>query len=45
MEADDWVEDDSARSEIQKAIRMAKDLVAPELILVPVSGPTPAEAS
>jgi hypothetical protein len=45
MEEDRWVEDDSARSEIQKAIRMAKDLVAPELILIPVSAPTPAEAS
>lgn len=45
MEEDRWVVDDAARSEIQKAIRMAKDLVAPELILIPVSAPTPAEAS
>jgi len=45
MEEDRWVLDDSARSEIQKAIRMAKDLVAPELILIPITGPTPAEAS
>ena len=44
-EVGDWVLDDSARSEIQKAIRMAKDLIAPELILVPVSASTPAEAS
>jgi len=45
MDEDRWVVDDSARSEIQKAIRMAKDLVAPELVLIPVTGPTPAEAS
>lgn len=45
MEEDRWVLDDSARSEIQKAIRMAKDLVAPELILIPVPAPTAAEAS
>ena len=44
-EVGDWVLDDSARSEIQKAIRMAKDLIAPELILVPVSASSPAEAS
>lgn len=45
MEENDWVEDNSARNEIRKAIRMAKDLVAPELILIPVSGPTEAGAS
>ena len=45
MDEDRWVLDDSARSEIQKAIRMAKDLVAPELILIPVSAPTAAGAS
>ncbi len=45
MEEGRWVIDNSSRSEIQKAIRMAKDLVAPELILIPVSGPTAAEAS
>ena len=45
MDEDRWVVDDSARSEIQKAIRMAKDLVAPELILIPITGPTAAEAS
>ncbi|MDH3532175.1 MAG: DUF3450 domain-containing protein [Gammaproteobacteria bacterium] len=44
-EADDWVEDDSARNEIRKGLRMAKQLIAPELILIPVEGPTPAEAS
>ena len=37
-----WVEDDSARNEIRKGIRMAKQLIAPELILIPVSA---AEAS
>ena len=40
-----WVEDDSARNEIRKGLRMAKQLIAPELILVPVSAATPAEAS
>ena len=45
MDDGDWVVDDSARNEIQKAIRMAKDLVAPELILIPISASTPAEAS
>ena len=45
MEDGGWVIDDSARSEVQKAIRMAKDLIAPELVLIPVSASTPAEAS
>ena len=40
-----WVEDDSARNEIRKGIRMAKQLIAPELILVPIASATPAEAS
>jgi len=44
-EADDWVEDDSARNEIRKGLRMAKQLIAPELILIPIEGPTPVEAS
>jgi hypothetical protein len=43
--AGDWVEDDSARNEIRKGLRMAKQLIAPELIIVPVSAATPAEAS
>jgi hypothetical protein len=39
----DWVEDDSARSEIRKGIRIAKQLIAPELIVIPVAAPTEAE--
>jgi hypothetical protein len=43
--AGDWVEDDSARNEIRKGLRMAKQLIAPELIILPVPAATPAEAS
>ena len=32
-----WVLDDSARNEIRKGLRMARQLIAPELIAVPVS--------
>ena len=39
----DWVEDDSARSEIRKGIRIAKQLIAPELIVIPVAAPAEAE--
>ena len=39
----DWVEDDSARTEIRKGIRIAKQLIAPELIVIPVAAPTEAE--
>lgn len=45
MEVGDWVEDDSARNEIRKGLRMARQLIAPELILIPVPASTPAEAS
>ena len=45
MEENDWVLDDSARNEIRKGIRMAKQLVAPELILIPIPAATAAEAS
>ena len=38
-----WVEDDSARTEIRKGIRIAKQLIAPELIVIPVAAPTEAE--
>ncbi len=38
----EWVIDDSARNEIRKGLRMAKQLIAPELILVPVAAPTEA---
>ena len=45
MEEDKWVLDDSARNEIRKGIRMAKQLVAPELILIPIPAATALEAS
>jgi len=44
-EARQWVRDDAARNDIRKGIRMARQLIAPELIAVPVPAPTPAEAS
>ena len=37
-----WVMDDSARNEIRKGLRMARQLIAPELISIPVPA---AEAS
>ncbi len=37
-----WVRDDSARNEIRKGLRMAKQLIAPELIIVPVPASTEA---
>ncbi len=37
-----WVMDDSARSEIRKGIRIAKQLIAPELIVIPVAAPAEA---
>jgi hypothetical protein len=44
MEVDDWVLDDGARNEVRKGLRMAKQLIAPELILIPVTAAT-SEAS
>ena len=38
--AREWVMDDGARSEIRKGLRMAKQLIAPELIVVPVAAAT-----
>ena len=35
-----WVRDDSARSEIRKGIRIARQQIAPELIVIPVSAAT-----
>ena len=35
-EARDWVVDDSARNEVRKGLRVARQLIAPELIVVPV---------
>jgi hypothetical protein len=42
-EARDWVEDDSARNEIYKGIRIARQQIAPELIVIPVSAPMEAQ--
>jgi hypothetical protein len=39
----EWVMDNSARSEIRKGIRIAKQLIAPELIIIPVAAPTETE--
>jgi hypothetical protein len=44
-EARQWVRDDAARNDIRKGIRMARQLIAPELIATPVAAPVPAEAS
>jgi hypothetical protein len=44
-EARQWVRDDAARNDIRKGIRMARQLIAPELIAVPVAAPVSAEAS
>ena len=44
-EARQWVIDGSARNEVRKGIRMAKQLIAPEIIIIPVAAPKPAEAS
>ena len=35
-----WVEDDSIRNEVRTGLRMARQLIAPELIVVPVAAPT-----
>lgn len=44
MESKDWVLDDGARNEVRKGLRMAKQLIAPELILIPIPAAT-AEAN
>jgi hypothetical protein len=38
-EAREWVVDDSARNEVRKGLRMARQLIAPELINIPVPAP------
>ena len=38
-----WVLDNDARNEVRKGLRIANQLIAPELILVPVSAPTEAQ--
>lgn len=40
-----WEAADSARNEVRKGIRMARQLIAPELIVIPVTAATNAEAS
>ena len=40
-----WVRDDSSRAEIRKGLRMAKQIIAPEIIVIPVNAATSAEAS
>jgi len=37
--ARDWVIDNSARNEVRKGLRVARQLIAPELIIVPVPAP------
>jgi hypothetical protein len=38
-DARQWEIDNSARNEVRKGLRMARQLIAPELIVVPVSAP------
>lgn len=38
-EAREWVVDDSSRNEVRKGLRMARQLIAPELINIPVPAP------
>ena len=35
----EWVVDDSARNEVRKGLRMARQLIAPELIVIPIQVP------
>ncbi|MDH4125428.1 MAG: DUF3450 domain-containing protein [Gammaproteobacteria bacterium] len=42
MEEKRWVIDNAARNEVRKGLRMAKQLIAPELILIPISAPVEA---
>lgn len=44
-EAREWVVDNSARNEVRKGLRMARQLIAPELLILPVEGASNAEAS
>jgi hypothetical protein len=37
-----WVVDDEHRAEIRKGLRMARQLIAPELMLIPVQAATEA---
>ncbi|MDH3752192.1 MAG: DUF3450 domain-containing protein [Gammaproteobacteria bacterium] len=40
--AREWVMDNSARSDVRTGLRMAKQLIAPELIVIPVAAPSEA---
>lgn len=42
MEARQWVIDNSARAEVRKGLRMAQQLIAPEIIVIPVPAATEA---
>ena len=44
-EAREWVVDNSARNEVRKGLRMARQLIAPELLVLPGDGACDAEAS
>ena len=41
----EWVRDDSARAEIRKGLSIAKQIIAPEVIVIPVSAASSSEAS
>ena len=41
----EWVRDDSSRNEVRKGLRMAKQLIAPEIIVIPIDAAAVAEAS
>ena len=38
-ESRQWEIDNSARNEVRKGLRMARQLIAPELIIVPIPAP------
>ena len=38
-DAREWVIDNSARNEVRKGLRIARDLIAPELINIPIPAP------
>ncbi len=43
--AREWVRDDSARAEIRKGLSIVKQIIAPEIIVIPVSAASTSEAS